>query len=127
MRQHLTKMVKFGFVGVGNTLVDFVVFSLLVSTTGIDAVFCNVISYTCGVLNSFILNRIWTFPDASRDRAFTRLLLFYAANGLGLASSTFIVWLLAEPVGPLIAKLIALPVVFLMNYASSHLIFYFRK
>ena len=127
MRGHITRLVKFGFVGIGNTLVDFAVYTLLVSLTGIDAAICNVISYMCGVLNSFILNKVWTFSDAARGNTAARLLLFYVANGLGLASSTFIVWLLAEPVGPLIAKLIAVPCVFLMNYASSYLIFYFRK
>lgn len=127
MHGHITKLIKFGLVGIGNTMVDFAVYTLLVSFTGIDAVICNVISYMCGVLNSFVLNKVWTFSDAARGNTATRLLLFYVANGLGLVSSTFIVWLLADPLGPLIAKLIAVPCVFLMNYASSYLIFYFRK
>ena len=52
---------KFLVVGAINFLVDFGIFKLLTVVFGMLTVPANVISYTAGVLNSFLLNRYWTF------------------------------------------------------------------
>lgn len=59
-RLQLKTLFRFCLVGTGNTLVDFGVFFLL-TTSGIPYLVSQVCSYTAGMLNSFILNRNWTF------------------------------------------------------------------
>ena len=54
------QFVKYGLVGVSNTIVQFVVYSVGV-TIGIDYLLSLVIGYLAGALNSYILNRHWTF------------------------------------------------------------------
>ncbi len=54
------RFVKFGITGVANTLVDFCVFTVL-SYIGVNAYGSQVLSYAAGMLNSYIVNRSWTF------------------------------------------------------------------
>jgi putative flippase GtrA len=56
----LWRFVKFGITGVMNTLVDFLVFTVL-SYVGVNMYLSQVVSYSCGMLNSYAVNRKWTF------------------------------------------------------------------
>lgn len=63
------KMTKFLIVGVLNTGIDFFIFNTLIVATGADtgapvALFKS-ISFICALVNSYELNRLWTFDDAS--------------------------------------------------------------
>ncbi|MED4117155.1 GtrA family protein [Priestia megaterium] len=53
---------KFCIVGGLNTAIDFFVFSFL-SYLGIYYIIAQCVSYGCGVLNSYFLNRTWTFQQ----------------------------------------------------------------
>jgi putative flippase GtrA len=53
--------VKFQCVGVVNFVVDFGVLTLLNGVLGWPVGISNTISYSCGIVNSFLLNRYWTF------------------------------------------------------------------
>ncbi|MFL0252617.1 GtrA family protein [Clostridium neuense] len=56
-------IIKFGIVGCINTGVDFITFSLLLSIFDIDKLLCQVGGYSMGIINSFVLNKLWTFND----------------------------------------------------------------
>lgn len=60
---------RFGIVGVMNTAVDYAVFLLLFYAVGLPSVVSKVISYSAGVVNSYIFNSRWTFKEQSRDSA----------------------------------------------------------
>ena len=119
------RVIRFGMVGVINTLIDLVLFSLLVHGAAIAVVPANILSYGTGILNSFLLNRAWTFNDRSRGRAlFRSLALFIGINLLGLAFSTLLVALFSQVASPVLAKAMSVPLVFVWNYlASRHLAF----
>ena len=51
----------FALVGVSNTFVDFAVFTILREIFEINYLWCQAAGYTFGTLNSFILNKKWTF------------------------------------------------------------------
>ncbi len=53
--------VKFQCVGAVNFVVDLGVLTLLNGVLGWQIGIANTISYSCGIVNSFILNRYWTF------------------------------------------------------------------
>jgi putative flippase GtrA len=53
--------VKYGIVGASNTLLTFVIYYILVRKLGVDYLVALVIGYFVGSLNSYILNRHWTF------------------------------------------------------------------
>lgn len=57
--------IKYGIVGVSNTLITAVVIWVLMKLFGVPDVTSNAIGYAAGVLNSFIWNRQWTFKSQS--------------------------------------------------------------
>ena len=75
MKEHwneIKKILKFGVTGVMNTAVDFVVYTVLVSVCGMGLYVSQMISYCCGMLNSYVINRKWTFD--TRNGFFNKIL-----------------------------------------------------
>jgi putative flippase GtrA len=57
------KFLRFLMVGCINTGVDFAVFSVLYSFFDLNKLLCQVFGYSVGLVNSFIMNKVWTFED----------------------------------------------------------------
>src|SRR6476646_12175065 len=61
-RAHLlVQFLKFGTVGVSNTLITFVVYGLLLKVFGVWYLAASAIGFIAGATNGFLLNRRWTF------------------------------------------------------------------
>ena len=56
-----TQLVKFSLVGVLNTAIQYVVFLVLYRYAGVHYLAASFIGYCAGLLNSYLLNRSWTF------------------------------------------------------------------
>ena len=80
-----TQAVKFGAVGLLNTALDLGIYFLLTRSLGVFAalpVAAKAFAYLASVLNSFVLNRSWTFNSSAQvGRA---LPVFTAASLIGL-------------------------------------------
>lgn len=89
----ITQGARFSLVGVLNACVGLGLFFLLYNLIHIDYVLSNLIGYCCGLANSFIWNKRWTFKspnNPTREIAF--FLLFFAVSySLNLASTVFCV------------------------------------
>ncbi len=70
-REKYKSFLRFVIVGGINTGVDFLVFTLL-NLLGVNYLLCQLAGYGAGILNSFILNKLWTF-EASRSKFNTSL------------------------------------------------------
>jgi putative flippase GtrA len=116
------RALKFGAVGIANTLLDVAIFSILTLLLRTPAVAANIVSYSAGIGLSFALNRTWTFGDRQRRRTWIQLALFFAGNLLGLALSTTVVAILVKAWGPIFAKAGSLAITFAWNYLFSNLI-----
>jgi putative flippase GtrA len=57
----LEQFVKFGLVGVMNTLITLAVFTLLTKGLGVWYVLASGIGFAAGACNGFLINRRWTF------------------------------------------------------------------
>lgn len=108
---------KFMSVGAFCTLLDFAVFTALV-TAGLGAAASNVVSYSTGGFASFLLNRGWAFrrdlPHAGPTAEFTK---FCLVNAGAIALTTGLVSLGSLWTSPAIAKLLSLPANLAWNYA----------
>ena len=84
----LKQAVKFGSVGVLNTLLDLAIYFVLTRWLGLGGqpTLAKGISYSVGVLNSYILNRVWTFRATGSSWA--ALLPFVLSSLVGLAINT---------------------------------------
>jgi len=82
----LRQALKFGLVGVLNTAIDAALYVILTRYVGVFAArqtWAKAISYTAGVINSFIWNRNWTFR--SRANPWRTFMPFLVVNLVGVA------------------------------------------
>jgi putative flippase GtrA len=114
------RALRFGAVGIANTALDIALFSFLTLVAGAPAVAANVVSYPAGIGLSFVLNRVWTFRDRDRQRAWRQLILFAAGSLVGLAVSTLVVAVLVGAWGPLPAKAASIAATFAWNYLFAN-------
>jgi putative flippase GtrA len=63
----LVQFVKFGIVGVSNTLLTLVVYTVLLKVFGVWYLAASGIGFVVGAINGFLLNRRWTFRDHVGD------------------------------------------------------------
>ena len=93
---------RFVVVGCANFVVSFAAFYAaytylpLPESSGRGAA-ANVLAYCAGLVNSFVLNRIWTFRAEGGVAA--HALKFVSLNAVTLVASTLIVWLLVDRAG----------------------------
>jgi putative flippase GtrA len=112
------QLARFLVVGVGNTLVSFVVYRLLLAL-GIWYVVAAPLAFAVGAVNGYIFNRRWTF--AARDSTRARL-LYVCVAVLGAATTSLLVPLFVEAgTGKVIAYLAAIPPVTLCMFAANRL------
>lgn len=76
---------RFSMVGVLNTAVDFLMFTTCNSLFGLGYTISQIIGYSLGVINSYILNKKWTFDDRrGNKRSLRELLQFVIVNVVSL-------------------------------------------
>lgn len=81
-------IIRFGCVGCLNTLVDFGVFTLINSFFGVNYIVSQILSYSSGTLNSYILNKHWTFNDTKTSKKTTKeIVQFIVVNSASLGVS----------------------------------------
>lgn len=117
--QTFIEFIQFSIVGAINTVVDFGVFSLLL-TKGCPIVWAQILSYGCGMLNSYIMNRSWTFKENKRNE-YSEPLKYVVANvaTLILVSVLIILFIHMVHLPVLIAKVICTGIGMGMNFISS--------
>jgi putative flippase GtrA len=99
-RRLLTReVITFGVVSVGTTAMDFAIFNLLISATALSPVASNTISYSVGVVVSYLLNKRLTFRDGGRDNRGHEMGLFVAINIVGLVLNNGAIALVAREFG----------------------------
>lgn len=121
-KESFAQLIRFGLVGVMNTLVDFCVYQLLV-WLGLHYALSQCISYSCGLLNSYFFNSRWTFRQEKR---YTRkeFFRFLAVNLGSLILSVLLLRLCYEVLGmesDLAAKGIVTVFVMLVNFTANKL------
>lgn len=131
---------KFFIVGILNTGLDFAILNILMWMTntyeGPSIVYFNTISFTVAVINSYILNKYWTFGDNSKAQAPQQFIKFFGVSAVGWGLNTGIMYAVTTLVNPIfglspvlwanVAKAIATGAVLTWNFAGYKL-FVFKK
>jgi putative flippase GtrA len=92
----LLQFIKFGIVGASNTLLAFIVYTLLLKVFGVWYLAAGAIGFLLGAVNSFLLNRRWTFKEHKGD-ALTPV-RWGVVQGCGLALNEGLLYLLVDGV-----------------------------
>lgn len=93
-------VVKFGTVGVLNTIVDIIVFTAILNLTPAPAYIAQGAGYGAGMLNSFVMNKMWTFRKFDTENSLAgEILRFFTVNAFSLAISMNVMRLLSDVLG----------------------------
>jgi putative flippase GtrA len=93
----ILQFVKFGIVGVSNTLISFAVYTLLLKAFGVWYVAASGIGFAVGAVNGFLWNRAWTFRGHVGD-ALTPV-RWFVVQSCGLLVNLGLVYLFVDGVG----------------------------
>ena len=116
-KETFVQAVKYGLVGVLNTLISLGVYSLFAYVFNFNYLLANTISYVVGVINSFLWNKLWTFKSKQNGSmemvwfVVIFLVSFGIQNGCliffkeALKLSKFWAYVLSMPIYPLISFL----------------------
>jgi putative flippase GtrA len=91
----MAQFIKFAIVGVLNSAIQYLVFLFLYSLTGTPYLLASIIGYLAGMINSYILNRRWTFGSRNQ-KLFTELGRFVAVNLVSLGVNLGLLYLLVS-------------------------------
>ena len=124
----VAKMISFGVIGLGNTVVDLAVFSLAYSVFALPLVPSNVLAWLVAVSCSYVMNTMITFR-AESGRVLRRkdYFSFVASGILGVIATTTTLVVLSNFMPVLYAKLLSIVVSFVVNFTMSHFVVFRQK
>lgn len=103
----LVQFVKFGIVGVSNTLLTFAIYTLLLKAFGVWYLAASAIGFAVGATNGFLLNRRWTFREHIGDALTPVRWAIVQTCGLGLNEGLLYVFVHDASVDKLLAQAFA--------------------
>jgi putative flippase GtrA len=117
----LVQFVKFGIVGVSNTLLTLVVYTVLLKVFGVWYLAASAIGFAVGATNGFLLNRRWTFREHVGDALTPVRWAIVQSGGLGINEALLYVLVHDGHLDKLVAQVCATAVVtvstFIVNRA----------
>jgi putative flippase GtrA len=115
----LIQFVKFGIVGVSNTLLTLAVYTLLLKVLGVWYLAASAIGFVVGAINGFLLNRRWTFREHVGDALTPVRWGIVQTCGLALNVGLLYVFVHDVHLDKLLAQLCATAVVTLSTFFAN--------
>ena len=127
-RPMVAKMISFGVIGVGNTVIDLAVFSVAYTALALPLVPANVLAWLVAVSGSYVMNTMITFR-AESGRVLRRkdYFSFVASGVLGVITTTTTLVVLSNFMPVLFAKLTSILAGFVVNFTMSHFVVFRPK
>ena len=133
-REEIKIFIKFCIVGLANSIVSTVVFWLCTKLS-LPTILCSIISYVAGMLNSWILNSLWTFKQSNKSNK--QKIYFVIVNFCAWLVSTAIIMFLTGELSFLssnvyinnktIAQIIATPFSVIVNFVGNRLLVFKKE
>jgi len=122
-RKERQRFLKFTFVGLTGTIVDFGLLNLLRIVFKLPLVWAQGISFTVAVINNFLWNRFWTYPESRDKGASWQLMQFFIINIIGITIRTpLISWLdglILNVISQNLALAVSISIIMLWNYFAN--------
>src|SRR5205807_4024388 len=115
----LMQFVKFGIVGVSNTLLTFAVYTVLLKAFGVWYLAASAIGFGVGTVNSFLLNRRWTFRGHVGDALTPVRWTVVQCCGLGINEGLLFLFAHNARLDKLLAQVLATAVVTVSTFAAN--------
>ena len=127
-RPMVAKMISFGIIGLGNTVIDLAIFTLAYTVLKLPLVPSNVMAWIVAVSGSYVMNTMITFR-AESGRVLRRkdYFNFVASGVLGVFATTTTLVVLSNFMPVLFAKLVSILAGFVVNFSMSHFVVFRPK
>ena len=115
------QFVKFGLVGVSNTLISLAVYYAVVLLLGVEHyILANTLGFVISVINAYIWNSKFVFQkkDCKHGKSFVKVFVSYGSTFLLGTGFLFVLvhyWNVSEMIAPIINLLLTIPLNFLLN------------
>jgi putative flippase GtrA len=118
-KEPIAQFVKFNLVGIINTGVDFVIFTLL-TLTSLHHLIAQVISYSCGMVNSYLWNKFWTFKHKKKSGG-GEAVKFIVVNIIALGIALVFLYIFKDLMGMhvLVSKVFATGFSVVVNFVGN--------
>lgn len=122
-RKSIIQFIKFGIVGLSNTIISYIIYMGLV-WLGVHYLIASIVGFIISVLNSFFWNNRYVFKTQESEkrnpwRTLVKTFVSYAGTGLILANVLLVLWVevlgLPEWLGPILNLVITVPLNFVVN------------
>ncbi|MHB8491317.1 MAG: GtrA family protein [Solirubrobacteraceae bacterium] len=113
------QFVRFGIVGVSNTVLTLAIYTLLERAFGVWYLLASAIGFVAGAVNGFLLNRRWTFRGHRGD-ALTPV-RWTVVQGAGLGLDLLLLYLGVHQAGldKLLAQAVAVAIVVVLTFLAN--------
>jgi putative flippase GtrA len=115
----LVQFVKFGIVGVSNTLLTLLVYTLLLKVFGVWYLLASALGFLAGATNGFLLNRRWTFREHVGDSLTPVRWALVQGCGLGIDLGLLYVFVHDASLDKLLAQVAATAVVTVTTFFAN--------
>jgi putative flippase GtrA len=115
----LMQFIKFGIVGVSNTALTFIVYTLLLKVFGVWYLAASAIGFAVGATNGFLLNRRWTFREHVGDTLTPVRWAIVQGCGLGINEGLLYLFVHDARLDKLIAQACATVVVTVSTFFAN--------
>lgn len=122
------RLIKYGLVGIINTLVDYGVFTLVYQLAGLEAGLSQIIGFMCGSVCGYVLNSNFTFREGKgRTKG-----QFFQYVGVDIVLALFSGWLMqlasGAGINAYLAKIALTVVIMLLHYIIyKYIVFRIKK
>lgn len=93
------EFIKFGLVGVINTIIHLLVLYILTEYFNIYYVLSSFIGFVVAVTNSFLLNTAWTFKKEIKEKFHFRYAKFFTVSTIAAIINLSLLYLITEFIG----------------------------
>lgn len=119
----IEKIVKFGFVGIFSTLLDYMILFILKEKFYLDVLYASAFSFIISVLFNYTLSMKFVFIDKKNMSKIKEVSIFFLTAILGLIINQMVMYLSIEKlkIYYMISKIIATAVVIFWNFTSRYI------
>ena len=117
------KMISFGLIGLGNTVIDLSIFTLAYEAMALPLIPANVMAWIVAVSCSYVMNMMITFrAESGRVLRAKDYASFVGSGVLGMVATTSTLVVLSHFMPVFAAKLLSVLVSFVVNFSMSHFV-----
>lgn len=114
------QFIRFAIVGGTSFTINAVILNVLVVFAHLGVVLANALGFCVAVINSYLLNKYWTFRDIRRP-TISQFTVFVVVAVIGLGLASLLMWIMAVKIGlnRNLALVITTLIVMIWNFTAN--------